>query len=207
MNNLLSPQYSNSNKQELFKNRSPSFRNKRIPSVQDPYLCYSNQNLKGSKQDSPSKCSQEIKRRKSHYLDSNQLSNSTNKKRQKGHIVQHTDTQNIINSIQDLKEQYRALRQAYKDLIQEKVKNNEEMAQLKKENTALKSQIEQQLHQHSLKVQQIAALNQQLVSMRAYLDKEKQTIKKLQNDLYFMTEREKSKTDTVLNCRAEAFGA
>lgn len=57
MNNLLSPQYCNSNKQELFKNRSPSFRNKRIPSVQDPYLGCSNQNLKGSKQDSPSKCS------------------------------------------------------------------------------------------------------------------------------------------------------
>jgi len=53
-----SPQYSNSSKTDLFsKQRSPSFQRKRIPSAQEHYLCFSNQNLKISKNDSPSKLS------------------------------------------------------------------------------------------------------------------------------------------------------
>ena len=105
MHGLLSPQFSNSGKQDLFtKQRSPSFRNKRIPSVQEHLLCASNHNLKTSKQESPSKFSEDIKRRKSHYVDSNHLSNSGNKRKGKGQAVQDQNAQNIINSIQDLKE-------------------------------------------------------------------------------------------------------
>lgn len=56
MINLQSPQYSNSSKADLFsKQRSPSIRNKRIPSSHDNYICYSNQNLKINRNDSPSK--------------------------------------------------------------------------------------------------------------------------------------------------------
>ena len=74
-------------------------------------LCASNQNLKTSKQESPSKFSEDnIKRRKSHYVDSTHLSNSGNKKKGKGQAIQEQNAQNIINSIQDLKDEYRSLR-------------------------------------------------------------------------------------------------
>ena len=72
------------------------------------------------------------------------MSNS-NKKKHKGGNVQGTNTQEIINSIQDLKEEYRTLRQAYKELIQERVKKNQELAHAKDENIQLKHQIDQQI--------------------------------------------------------------
>ena len=122
MQTLLSPQNSHSSRPELFKQRSPSFRTKRIPSLQDPYIYSSNQNLKVCKPDSPSS---EIKRRKSQYVESNQGSSSGQKRRQKtGNSVQIANTQNIISSIQDLKEEYQTLREAYKALIQERLQNS-----------------------------------------------------------------------------------
>ena len=42
------------------------------------------------------------------------------------------NAQNIINSIQDLKDEYKELREAYKKLIGEKIKSGEEMQKLKK---------------------------------------------------------------------------
>lgn len=48
---------------------SPSFRSKRIPSSQATYS--SNQNLKLIKNESPSKLSEKLKRRKSQYINSN----------------------------------------------------------------------------------------------------------------------------------------
>ncbi len=66
MQPFLSPQHNNI-KHDLFtKQRSPSFRTKRIPSVQDQHLGSSN-HLKVIKPDSPSKLSEEIKRRRSQY--------------------------------------------------------------------------------------------------------------------------------------------
>lgn len=46
--------------------------------------------------------------------------------------------QNIINSIQDLKEEYRGLREAYKSLMQERLEKSEEMEKVKVENAKLK---------------------------------------------------------------------
>lgn len=48
---------SSTSKIDILKQISPSFRNKRIPSVQDNCSYASNQNLKISKNDSPSKFS------------------------------------------------------------------------------------------------------------------------------------------------------
>lgn len=100
---LQSPQYSSSSKTDLFsKHRSPSFRNKRIPSVQEPFLCHSNQQLKHSKNDnSPSKFSEEVKRRKSQHLDSHNLNSSNGKKKCK---VSNNSTRDLMTSIQDLKD-------------------------------------------------------------------------------------------------------
>ena len=59
MISVQSPAYSNSSKADLFsKQRSPSFRTKRIPSAQEHFLCASNQHIKPFKPDSPSKCSE-----------------------------------------------------------------------------------------------------------------------------------------------------
>lgn len=55
----------------LSSNISPTFRNKRIPSAHDNYCYASNQNLKMTKIESPSKFSQGLKRRKSQYINSN----------------------------------------------------------------------------------------------------------------------------------------
>jgi predicted metal-dependent hydrolase len=155
-----SPQFSTSGKHDLFhKQRSPSFRSKRIPSVQEHLLCSSNQNIKTCKQDSPSKLSEEIKRRRSHYAESNQLSHSGNKKKARGQSKNDTNAQNIINSIHDLKEEYRTLREAYKGLIGEKVKQCEEMAKLKEENGKLKEKLDEI-------VQEKAFLKDELTSAR-----------------------------------------
>ena len=100
MNMIQSPQYSNSGKADLFsKHRSPSFRNKRIPSVQDNVLCFSSHNIKCIKNDSPSKHSEEIRRRKS-QVDSHQLNNSNGKKKSKNISCGNKD---LLTSIQDLK--------------------------------------------------------------------------------------------------------
>lgn len=108
MLHMQSPQYSNSSKADLFaKQRSPSLRTKRVPSMQE---CLSSQHLKLSKGDSPS----EIRRRKSQH-DSNNLNGSNGKKRNK---MANNCTQDLISSIQDLKDEYKALREAYKELIQ-----------------------------------------------------------------------------------------
>ena len=58
MQNFLSPQFCNQKQDFFSKQRSPSYRNKRIPSAHENYLCSSNQNLKTYKQDSPSKYSE-----------------------------------------------------------------------------------------------------------------------------------------------------
>jgi hypothetical protein len=102
MYGLQSPQYSSSSKADpltskadhLTKPRSPSFRsirspssrNQRIPS-QEQYLCHSNQHLRSSKQDSPSKGSEEIKRRKSQLVEHQPLTSS--KKKQKNPHTQN----------------------------------------------------------------------------------------------------------------------
>ena len=142
MQNFLSPQFANQKQDFFSKQRSPSFRNKRIPSAHQNYLCSSNQNLKTYKQDSPSKYSEEIKRRKSQYIDnSNQLSHSGNKKKQrmasKNEVKNDPNAQNIINSIQILKDEYKQLRQAYKKLINERINNHQELQRLKIENEKL----------------------------------------------------------------------
>ena len=99
--NLQSPQYSNNSKADLFsKQRSPSMRNKRIPSAQDNYMCYSNQNLKVHKSESPSKVYEEIRRRKSHHMENSTNSNNSNTKKK---IKINTNDQDIMTSIQTLK--------------------------------------------------------------------------------------------------------
>ena len=142
MQALLSPQFATSGKHDLFsKQRSPSFRNKRVPSVQEHCPASHSHALKASKQDSPSQFSEEIKRRRSEYLNSNQLVHSSSKKKSKTQIKNDkndTNSQNIINSIQDLKDEYRTLREAYKGLIQEKVQHSQEMQTLKQDNKTLK---------------------------------------------------------------------
>ena len=145
---MQSPQYSNSGRVDLFgKQRSPSFR-KRIPSTQEHYLCHSNQNLRSSKQDSPSKCNEEIKRRKSQLGEQNALTSSSSKKKSKNISNSSANnnphfSQDIINSIQLLKEEYHTLREAYKTLIQEKVKHQEEIATAHTHNSQLKQTVDQ----------------------------------------------------------------
>lgn len=90
---FLSPQYSTSNKADLFsKQRSPSVR-QRIPSMQE---CLSSHNLK-AKGDSPS----EIRRRKSQH-ESHNLNNSNGKKPRSRNA--NNCTQDLITSVQDLKD-------------------------------------------------------------------------------------------------------
>ena len=115
MQALLSPQCGSA-KPELFtkcrspslrNQRSPSCRNKRIPSLQE-HLCHSNHILRSSKQESPSKGSEEFKRKKSQLNENNQLNGSSAKKKLQANG--NLNTQNIINSIQDLKEEYQILK-------------------------------------------------------------------------------------------------
>jgi hypothetical protein len=109
-----SPKFSASSRVELLHNKlSPSFRNKRVPSAQDHYSTESN-NIKNSKTESPSKFSEEVLRRKSQLGENNPLAmNNPNSKKSKD-----KNTQNIIDSIHYLKEEYKTLKDAYKELIQ-----------------------------------------------------------------------------------------
>jgi hypothetical protein len=66
-----SPKFTASGRAEFMSNKmSPSFRNKRIPSALDNYSCESNNN-KLSKNESPSKLSEECARRKSQLGENN----------------------------------------------------------------------------------------------------------------------------------------
>ena len=124
---MLSPQFSHKH-QELFrKQRSPSFRTKRVPSVQEVFL-----NQYQHRTDSP-KSTQEVRRKKSQI--ENGPSHSAKKKNS-------SQTKEIFMEIQDLKEEYRELKEAYKGLVQERVRHVEELKDLRDENETLRQKID-----------------------------------------------------------------
>lgn len=77
-----------------------------------------------------------MRRKKSQHLDNN--CTSSNKKKSK----ENNQTKEIIMEIQDLKDEYKALKDAYKTLLQEKMKHVEELKFVKDENELLKIKIE-----------------------------------------------------------------
>ena len=50
--------------------------------------------------------------------------------------------QNIINEMNCLKNEYKQLKSAYQELIEEKINNSEKMAQIKNENRKLEAELE-----------------------------------------------------------------
>ena len=117
-NNLLSPQFNC--RHDLFrKQRSPSFRTKRVPSVQEA-LAHSQPFAKPSRTDSP-KSTQEIRRKKS------QLDNNPSSSKKKP----NSQTKEIFVEIQDLKDEYKELKEAYKVLVQERVSHVQELKELR----------------------------------------------------------------------------
>lgn len=119
MININSPQFSNSSKIDISAHLSPSFRNKRVPSVQEIYSSsHWNRVNSYKKLDSPSKLSDKKRKRSQNSLHKNKGKNNQS-------------MQNIATEMNFLRDEYKTLKEAYHSLIQEKLKNTEEVRALK----------------------------------------------------------------------------
>jgi len=118
MLSIQSPHFSSSNRIDISSKLSPPFRNKRIPSSQDNYSSW-NRAISCKKLESPSKFCEKNRKRSQ---------NSQQRVKSKTNLsINH----NIADELNTLKSEYTQIKLAYQELIESKVKQDDESNQMK----------------------------------------------------------------------------